>query len=390
MNKILLHSLTFPPDSVSTGMIVSEIAEELNHKLQNIEVLASSPQYNNLKKQDLDLKNLKSYNKQYKSFRVNYLVSNQRSFNNTKRLSQWLIFNFKAIKFIYKNRKNYKKILIFSYPPTMNLVCIFCSKILKIETVYSVWELYPEISDKLNKTKFKFVSSIFKIIDNYALNSVQSVVVNSLELKNYLIENRRIPQSKLHVIHHFSPNTRNKELPNLNLKTIIYTGNIGSPQNLEAFIKFFKSAFPRDWKLKIFGSGEMYESICKLRNENIEVLPYVERTELEELIKDYPFALVSLDQEITFEGFPGKTFDYLAMNKIIVNFSNSQSAVSNFVTQYGLGFNLNPKVEKSVESFLAQSQDLESLKRKFKNIDIYLTKFSNKEIVSNQYLNLII
>ena len=389
MNKILLHSLTFPPDSVSTGMIVSEIAEELNKKLKNIEVLASSPQYNNLKKQDLDLKNIKFYNRRYKSYKVNYLVSNQRSFKNSKRLFQWLTFNFKSMKFIYKNRKSYKKILIFSYPPTMNIVCIFCSKILKIDTIYSVWELYPEISDKLNKTKFKFVSLLFKIIDNYALNSVGSVVVNSLELKKYLIEYRGIPKSKLHVIQHFSPNIRNKELPNLNLKTIIYTGNIGSPQNLEDFIKFFKNAFPKDWKLKIFGSGELYESIYKLRNENIDVLPYVERSELEELIKDYPFALVSLDKEITFEGFPGKTFDYLAMNKIIVNFSNSESAVSNFVTQYGLGFNLNPKVEKSVESFLVQTQDLESLKRKFENIDNYLTKFSNKEIVSNQYLKII-
>jgi len=390
MNKILLHSLTFPPDSVSTGMIVSEIAEELNKKLQNIEVLASSPQYNNLKKQDLDLKNIKFYNRSYKSFKVNYLVCNQRSFKNSKRFLQWLIFNFKSMKFIYKNRKSYKKILIFSYPPTMNLVCIFCSKFLKIDTIYSVWELYPEISDKLNKTKFKFISLLFKIIDNYSLNSVSSVVVNSLELKNYLIESRGIPKSKLHVIHHFSPNLRNKVLPNLNLKTIIYTGNIGSPQNLEDFIKFFNYAFPKDWKLKIFGSGELYESIYKLRSENIDVLPYVERSELEELIKDYPFALVSLDKEITFEGFPGKTFDYLAMNKIIVNFSNSESAVSNFVTQYGLGFNLDPKVEKSVESFLVQTQDVESLKRKFENIDNYLTKFSNKEIVSNQYLNLII
>ena len=46
MKKTLIHSLTFPPDTISTGMIVSEIAEGINKELHNIEVLASSPQYN--------------------------------------------------------------------------------------------------------------------------------------------------------------------------------------------------------------------------------------------------------------------------------------------------------------------------------------------------------
>ena len=46
MKKTLIHSLTFPPDTISTGMIVSEIADGINNEHHNIEVLASSPQYN--------------------------------------------------------------------------------------------------------------------------------------------------------------------------------------------------------------------------------------------------------------------------------------------------------------------------------------------------------
>ena len=46
MKKTLFHSLTFPPDTISTGMIVSELAEGINNELHNVEVLASSPQYN--------------------------------------------------------------------------------------------------------------------------------------------------------------------------------------------------------------------------------------------------------------------------------------------------------------------------------------------------------
>jgi hypothetical protein len=203
MKKILIHSLTFPPDTISTGMIVSEIADGLNKELNNIEVLASSPQYN--------LKSAQEYNQNdknisvgmFKGIKVHYIESNPRQFSNSSRFFQWLGFNFKAIRFIYKNRKNYKEILIFSYPPTMNLVCIFTTKILKINTIYSLWELYPEIAEKLDEQPNRILKSLFKILDNYSLKNVNKVVVNSEELKKYLIEKRRINKNKIHTINHF-------------------------------------------------------------------------------------------------------------------------------------------------------------------------------------------
>ena len=87
----------------------------------------------------------------------------------------------------------------------MNLVCIFTSKILKINTIYSLWELYPEIAEKLNEEPNKILRKLFKLLDNLALNSVQKVVVNSDELKKYLITSRKINKNKIHTIFHFSP-----------------------------------------------------------------------------------------------------------------------------------------------------------------------------------------
>ena len=45
MNRILFHSLTIPPDQVSTGKLVAEIASKFKEKNINIEILASMPQY---------------------------------------------------------------------------------------------------------------------------------------------------------------------------------------------------------------------------------------------------------------------------------------------------------------------------------------------------------
>ncbi len=389
MKKILIHSLTFPPDTISTGMIVSEIADGLNKEFNNIEVLASSPQYN--------LKSAQEYNQNdknisvgmFKGIKVYYIESNPRHFSNSSRFFQWLGFNFKAIRFIYNNRKDYKEILIFSYPPTMNLVSIFTTKILKINTIYSLWELYPEIAEKLDEQPNKILKSLFKILDNYSLKNVSKVVVNSEELKKYLIEKRRINKNKIHTINHFSPFPKSNFEPNLKLERIFYAGNTGRPQNISSFINFFNNQFPQNWKLELYGAGQEFESLSKFSKANININDYLPREDLEEKVKDIPYALICLDYEITIEGFPGKTFDYLNMNKILINFSNPNSAVSKLIDKYELGFNIDLKKPEKLETTLQQIKNLEKVNQILENISDFQQNISNKEIVSTKYSSLI-
>ena len=389
MKKILIHSLTFPPDTISTGMIVSEIADGLNKELNNIEVLASSPQYN--------LKSAREFNQNdknvsvgmFKGIKVNFIESHPRQFSNSSRFFQWLGFNFKAIRFIYKNRKEYKEILVFSYPPTMNLVCIFTSKILRINTIYSLWELYPEIAEKLDEQPNRILKFLFKILDNYSLKNVNKVVVNSEELKKYLIDKRSINENKIYTINHFSPFPKSNFEPNLELEKIFYAGNTGRPQNISAFINFFNKQFPQSWKLDLYGAGQEFEDLSKFSKENININNYLPREDLVEKVKDIPYALICLDYEITIEGFPGKTFDYLNMNKILLNFSNPNSAVSKLIDKYDLGFNIDLKNPEELESTLQQMKNLEKVNQILENVSHFQQNISNKKIVSSKYIDLI-
>ena len=385
MKKILFHSLTFPPDTISTGMIVSKIAEGFQKDLKNVEVLASSPQYN--------LKILEQFRESkhqiYNDIKVHYISSSPRKFVNSLRFLQWLSFNLKSLKFIYKNRKTYEHIFIFSYPPTMNLVCIFTSRILKIKTIYSLWELYPEIAQKLNEQPNFLLNKIFKAIDNYALNSVDSVVVNSKELKEYLITNRKINRNKIFSVSHFSPFNKSNHIPNYDLKNIFYAGNVGKPQNLQNFINFFQQNFPNYWSIDLYGAGQELENVQKLKNINVRFHEYLSREELEISTKDIPFALISLDYEITMEGFPGKTFDYLNMNKILINYSNPNSAVSKLIEEHGLGFNIDKNNPNTLKNFMDAVSSKDAIDNIISNISKFQKNISNKEIVYKKYMSLI-
>jgi len=389
MKKTLFHSLTFPPDTISTGMIVSEIAEGINTELHNVEVLASSPQYNVKSVELFDNSDENLSIGSYKNIKVNYIKSKPRKFSNSSRFFQWIEFNFKSILFIYKNRSDYDNIFIFSYPPTMNLVCIFTSRILKINTVYSLWELYPEISEKLNEDPNKILKLFFKYIDNYALKTVNKVVVNSDDLKNYLINNRNITANKIIVINHFSPFMKSNYVPNFELNNIFYAGNTGRPQNLSAFLRYFQKYFPSDWKLDIYGAGQEFNKLSEFSNDNIRINNYLERKELENLTKEIPFALICLDYEITFEGFPGKTFDYLNMNKVLINFSNPNSVVSKLIDKYGLGFNIDLKNPESFTGKLENMKNSNEISKILDNIKYFQQSVSNKEIAFKSYLELI-
>ena len=390
MSRVLFHSLTIPPDQVSTGILVADIAAKFHNKGTSIEVLASTPQYRfdskEFSAEEMTKVKRNIYTSNYKGVKITHLYASKRSFNRITRLFQWISYHIKSITYLTKNRKNFDSIYIFSYPPTMNLIAIYSKKILKKKTVYSVWELYPEIASKLNELNSNLLLNLFKRIDNFCLRIIDNVVVNSEELKDYLVSKRNIEDNKVNVIYHFS-NEPEVPKPSIMKKEIMYAGNLGTPQNLESFINIFSESTNK-FNLTIYGSGTQYERISNMNSNNIKVNSFVDRKKLVELTKDIPYALVSLSPKLTVEGFPGKTFDYLKMNKILIGYSNPESGLAKFIEKYELGVNISPNVDNIDEKFY-QLQDKLFIDRVYKNIAKVNNQLANIDIIADRYLGLI-
>ena len=390
MSRVLFHSLTIPPDQVSTGILVADIAAKFHNKGTSIEVLASTPQYRfdskEFSAEEMTKVKRNIYTSNYKGVKITHLYASKRSFNRITRLFQWISYHIKSITYLTKNRKNFDSIYIFSYPPTMNLIAIYSKKILKKKTVYSVWELYPEIASKLNELNSNLLLNLFKRIDNFCLRIIDNVVVNSEELKDYLVSRRNIQENKVNVIYHFS-NEPEIPKPSIMNKEIMYAGNLGTPQNLESFINIFSESTNK-FNLTIYGSGTQYERISNMNSNNINVNSFVDRKKLVELTKDIPYALVSLSPKLTVEGFPGKTFDYLKMNKILIGYSNPESGLAKFIEKYELGVNISPNVDNIDEKF-DQLQDKLFIDRVYKNITKVNNQLANINIIADRYLGLI-
>ena len=107
MTKILFHSLTIPPDKVSTGMLVAEIASGFKDRGVDVEILASTPQYNFDSNIDdkVELKKISNtiFESSYKDVRVVHISSKKRSYSDSKRILQWFRFHYHSIKYLFKH-----------------------------------------------------------------------------------------------------------------------------------------------------------------------------------------------------------------------------------------------------------------------------------------------
>jgi hypothetical protein len=77
------------------------------------------------------------------------------------------------------------------------------------------------------------------------------------------------------------------------------------------------------------------------------------------------------------------------MKKILINFSNPESAVSKLITKFDLGFNIDKNDDQTFEKFIKDIGSIELLEQKINNIQKYVKNYSNKEVVGKLYLSLI-
>ena len=137
MTRVLFHSLTIPPDNVSTGKLVADIANKFSENGQHIEILASTPQYNfdeNVFNNELiENKRKKLYSSSYKNVKINHIYSSQRSFNRQTRIFQWISFHYRSVRYLIKHRKTFDVLYIFSYPTYDEFSCYNFKKIIKEE-----------------------------------------------------------------------------------------------------------------------------------------------------------------------------------------------------------------------------------------------------------------
>ncbi len=344
--KVLIHSIVFNPDGVSTGYLYGDIAIALRDAGHEVVILTTTPHYNRvevqLKKQPLRWELwglLKKSN--YKGITVYHVP--QKKFRSTAlRLVgfvYWHIVSFISALFI----KNVDVILSPSPPLTIGLINIWLGKLKGAKVIYNVQEVYPDILGKDSGVVFKVLSKM----EHYIYNNSAAITTIDEIFHNTIVGRFKDP-SKLHIIPNFvdteiyrpindtSHLDKTIFIENNHLK-LLYAGNIGMAQEWKTLIEVAKRTKGNLIDFYVIGEGVMHgyveDKIKELNLNNVHLLPYQSRELMPEIIAFSDVQYIFMEPKIAAQGFPSKVYTIMACAKPLLVCSPDDTPIVNFLKE---------------------------------------------------------
>ena len=407
--KVLIHSIAFSPDGVSTAYLYNDVALAFKQAGYEVIVLTTTPHYNvvkeNLAQQPLTRKVFGLYyTSMFNGVKVMHVP--QKKFKSTAlRLLGFIYWHIVSL-ILGLAQKNLSAILSPSPPLTIGLINLIIGKMKGAKVLYNVQEIYPDFLIEQGGLKSKFVIKLLKWLERFVYNKSDAVTTIDEVFYN-TIEGRFTDKSKLHIIPNFVDTSLYKPLskaelsldivdfrPNDNLK-LMYAGNIGHAQDWEPLIK--TALLLKDDKVDfyIIGEGVMKSYLIdqvKLHNlSKVHILPYQPRELMPQLLAFADLQFIFMSKEMEGHGFPSKVYTIMACAKSLIVCSGEGTPIINFLSKHKCAKLItnqdsNIKTEIIVDYLKSVTKaELEEMG----NVGYEAVKtLYSKEVVANQYVSL--
>lgn len=404
--KILIHSIVFSPDGVSTAYLYNDIAKGFKENGYDVVVLTTTPHYNVIKddllKQPLYSKFLGVYfESQFDGIRVIHVPLKKYKSTLLRILSfvYWHFFSF----FLGLSINKIDFILSPSPPLSIGFVSILIAKIKRAKIVYNVQEIYPDLLINQGGLKSKLIINILKRLEKFVYNNSNAVITIDQMFYNQ-IKDRFLDCNKLKIIPNFvdtdlyCPITIDGLLPNVfvndnNKFKIMYAGNIGFFQDWEPIFYAANKLKNSNVEFWIIGEGVRKEYIINRVEEeslkNIKILPYQNRDLMPAINSFADIHFISISKEMEQEGFPSKVYTIMACAKPMIVITGKETPLYNFLRNLDCSIlvseNRNEDFVNSILSLVKNKTKQEELGQNGYNI---IQQNYTKNKVINEYIKI--
>lgn len=409
--KILIHSIVFSPDGVSTAYLYNDIALGLKNAGYEVVVLTTTPHYNRV------IENLRNqpfhkrmggifYQSSFHNIKVFHVP--QRKFSSTVlRIFGFVYWHILSV-IIGLVEPRVSMILSPSPPLTIGLVSLLLGRLKGAKVVYNVQEIYPDLLINQGKLRFRMAIRILKRMEKIVYNCSDAITTIDEVFYNTIIGRINDP-SKLRVIPNFvdtdlyrplsdseksydhSVFTDTKELK------LMYAGNIGYAQDWEPLVHLAKTFQQESVSFWVIGEGVMKEplknQLNKLNLSNVHVLPYQPREAMPSLIAYSDLQFIFMEPKLDGQGFPSKVYTIMACGKPMLVISGKGTPLHGFLQGKDCALLVADDdssdrlqhLESIIHSLLVTREQLEKLGRS--GLEVIRTSFS-KSVVVAQYVQL--
>ena len=404
--KILIHTLIFSPDGVSTAYLYNDIALAFQKNGWEVVVLSTTPHFNvveeQLAEQPMKWGVWGLYKKSsFKGISVYHVP--QKKFKSTLlRLVgfvYWHIVSFLMALFM----KNIDVILSPSPPLTIGRLNNWLGKLKGCNVVYNVQEIYPDI---LNKPETSLVHRYLRSMERKVYN--QSDAVTTIDQIFYdTIVDRFEDRSKLHIIPNFvdtdlyksgvSTAELDKSLfpENDNIK-LLYAGNIGWAQDWKPLVKLAEKTRNLPVEYFLIGMGKMRSWVEEQKQtlglDKLHILDYQPRHLMPAILAYSDLQYIFMTPESEGMGFPSKVYTIMACGRPLLVCSGENTPIVNFLKPIGCAklitdHNLDRKTDEMTQWLAGMTR--EKLREMGAKGEAIVKAEYAKEIVTNKYVELV-
>jgi colanic acid biosynthesis glycosyl transferase WcaI len=408
--KILIHSLTFSPDGVSTAYLYKDLALKFKESGYDVAVLTTTPHYNivesELKKQPLKKRALGLYyESNYKGIKVKHVY--QKKYKSTLlRLLGFVYWHIVSL-ILALCEKKVDLILSPSPPLTLGFLNLIIAKLKGAKVIYNVQEIYPDLLIEKGGLKSGLSISFLKWMERFVYNKSDAVTTIDEIFYNTIVS-RFKDSSKLHIIPNFvdtdiykpidkSTLGLNKELfPDTDSIKVMYAGNIGIAQDWDPLVALAEELKADAVEFFVIGEGAEKERLllekANKQLDKLHILSYQPRELMPSLqaYSDIQFIFMSADTEG--HGFPSKVYTIMACAKPLIVISGKNTPIINFLKDKECAYllterNLQANVAKMAD--ILRNTTLSEYERLGKNGYMSIENNYSKEKVTGEYVSLI-
>ena len=388
------------PTIISTGYYITEIAEYLAIKNNNIHVICTNSNYNNT---------------------INLATEKEDVVNNVHIHRVFIgnisknVFILRAIKLFWSSLKLFlklickvrsgDKVLVVTNPAFLFLLLPIIKKIRKIQYNILIHDIFPEnlvAIGKIRKTSILYKT--LKILFDHAYSQAETCIAIGRDMIE-VIKSKLKNRSKIILITNWADveevfpveKEKTKMINHLNLANKFvyqFAGNLGHAQGLDNILEAIKMIDNSNLHFLFIGAGAKEETIRDyIKNNskgNVTLVGFQSRNDQNDFLNACDIAIVTLNEGMFGLGVPSKAYNIMASGKPIIIIADKNSEISLCVKEFNLGWVVETNSPNTLKDiFCKVYEDAVSNKTMTTNSRQIAENYFAKNIILNKYSELL-
>ena len=402
MTHLLLLSLTFPPDNVSTAHLMGELSSDLVAQGHQVTVLTTMPHYNRDRTAE-EAQPIRSFwgpllrRSEINGAVVYHTPAMSRSGGMLGRIFGWLIFHMVSLVAGLLIPRRVDVILAPSPPLTIGLVAWFLGLYHRSRFIYNVQELYPDIAVSLGVITSRPLISLLYRLERFVYATAGRISVISEPMREVILAKGISPEKVVHIANwvdtaEIDALEKDNEFSRAhgvqNDFVVTYAGNMGLAQNFGEFLD--AAAILRDRpgiRFMLIGEGvervSIQRRVEKERLVNVIVLPYQDYHLVPLIYASSDLSYVPLHDAAATHALPSKVYRIMASGRAILAMAETGSAIGALVEDAHSGILVEPgsgeRLADAIESAASDPAGMAALGRSGR--EYVIENYSRQEIV---------